>query len=203
MSTNSEAPIPPIPPVRRSVVVWWDPETAFRRFTEGFATWWPSATHSIGGDLVHRIGFECRVGGQITEELKDGRRFQWGKVTVWDPPRRVAFTWHPSRDESEAQDVVVTFAPDAAGTRVELVSTGWERLGSRGRATRKGYSIGWGSVLDSYAGRSSAAVVVFGILSGAITLFLKLTGRLEASIDRAGGRISADSGAPVAQQRRS
>jgi len=182
-------PQPPIPPVRRSVSVSWDPETAFRRFTEGFADWWPRATHSIGGDRVERIEFECRVGGLITEELKDGRRFQWGRVTTWDPPRGVAFTWHPSREESEAQEVEVRFLPEGKGTRVELISSGWERLGSKARALRKGYDIGWGSVLDVYAGRRSAAVVVFGILSGAITTVLKLTGRLEASIDRAGGQL--------------
>lgn len=190
MTANPESPITP---VRRSVSVSWDPEAAFRRFTEGFASWWPSATHSIGGDRVQRIGFECRVGGLITEELKDGRRFQWGKVTAWAPPHRVAFTWHPSREESQAQDVELRFVPEGEGTRVELVSTGWERLGTKARATRKGYDIGWGSVLDVYAGRRSGAFVAFAILSGAFTFFLKITGRLELSIDRAGGRMPAKS----------
>jgi uncharacterized protein YndB with AHSA1/START domain len=112
MTTNSGSTLPP---VRRTISVSWDPEAAFRRFTEDFGAWWPSATHSIGGARVQRIGFECRAGGAIVEELKDGRRFQWGKVTLWEPPRRVAFTWHPSREETEAQDVEVRFVPEGTG----------------------------------------------------------------------------------------
>lgn len=146
----------PIPPVRRSVLASWDPETTFHRFTAGFAEWWPRDTLSVGGKLVKQIIFECRVGGGIIEELKDGRRYQWGRVTAFDPPHRVSFIWHPSRESEEAQDVDLRFIPDGSGTRVELVSTGWEKLGSRARRERKGYDIGWRSVLDVYAERRSA-----------------------------------------------
>jgi hypothetical protein len=103
----------------------------------------------------------------------------------------VAFIWHPSRDESEAQDVEVSFIAEAGATRVELVSTGWERLGAKAHRQRKGYSIGWGAVLDVYAGRTGAAAVIFGVLARIITLALRATGKLEASIDQAGGRIPA------------
>jgi hypothetical protein len=44
------------------------------------------------------------------------------------------------------------------------------------------------------AGRKSAAMMVFAMLSGAITLLLKVTGKLESSIDRAGGRLSPQRG---------
>jgi uncharacterized protein YndB with AHSA1/START domain len=180
-----------IPPVRRSVLVSWDPAAAYRRFTADFAKWWPRSTHSIGGQKVKQILFDCRVGGQIVEELVDGRRYQWGTVTLVEPPHRVGFTWHPSREKDSAQDVVVSFQPEGSGTRVELVSTGWERLGARGRREQKGYSIGWGSVLDIYAGRSSAVIVLFAMISSTMTFFLKISGKLEKSIDQAGGRLPA------------
>ena len=183
----------PIPPVRRSVSVSWDPAAAYHRFTADFGTWWPSSTHSIGGKKVKRVIFECRVGGRIIEELVDGRRYQWGTVTLVEPPHRVGFTWHPSREKEVAQDVMVSFQPEGSGTRVELVSTGWERLGARGRREAKGHQIGWGSVLDVYAGRSSAVIVLFGIISKTITLFLRLTGKLEKTIDQAGGKLPARS----------
>lgn len=182
-----------LPPISRLVSVSWPPEEAFRRFTADFGVWWPSATHSIGGKLVKRVVFECRVGGRIFEELTDGRRYQWGKVTLWEPPSRVGFTWHPSREEAEAQDVELTFHAEATGTRVELVSAGWERLGPKAAKARKGYSIGWGAVLDHWAGRWSPAMLIFGVLSRSITLFLRVTGRLDAEIDKAGGRIPAES----------
>lgn len=180
---------PPIPPVRRTVSVSWDPETAFRRFTAEFAEWWPRTTHSIGGRLVKEIVFECRVGGSIIEELADGRRYQWGRIVAFDPPHRVAFTWHPSEPETSAQDVEVLFHANGSGTLVELVATGWERLGDRARRTRRGYDIGWGSVLEVYAGRRNAAFVIFGIISTAMTGVLRLTGRLDRMIEEAGGRL--------------
>jgi uncharacterized protein YndB with AHSA1/START domain len=184
---------PSIPPVRRTVTVWWDPDAAFHRFTAEFAEWWPRATHSIGGKLVKEIVFECRAGGSIIEELADGRRYQWGRINAFEPPHRVAFTWHPSDPETSAQDVEVLFHPQGSdggsGTRVELVATGWERLGAKARRARRGYDIGWGSVLEVYAGRRNAAFVIFGVISTAMTAVLRLTGRLDRMIEKARGRL--------------
>jgi hypothetical protein len=88
-----------------------------------------------------------------------------------------------------AQDVDVTFTPEGDATRVALVSTGWERLGREAARARKAYSIGWGSILDVYAGRMSAAVLIFAVLAHGITFFLRVTGRLGGEIEKAGGRM--------------
>ena len=183
----------PLPPIERRTSVSWSQADAFRRFTADFATWWPSSTHSIGGKRVKRLVFECRLGGRIYEELLDGRRYQWGRVLAWDPPNRVAFSWHPSKDESLAQDVEIRFVAQGSGTEVVLVSSGWEKLGAKAARERKGYSVGWGGILDVFAQRRTATVVIFAIVSHAITLFLKATGRLEREIDQAGGRMPAES----------
>jgi uncharacterized protein YndB with AHSA1/START domain len=179
----------PVAPVRRRVTVSWTLEAAFRRFTEEFAEWWPRASHSIGGKQVARITFECRVGGQIIEELHDGRRFLWGTVTAFERPHRVAFTWHPSMEPDQSQDVELRFTPEGAGTLVELISTGWERLGPDAAKLRKGYDIGWGSVLDAYAGRWSVVIPMFKVMSGVHRTWLRLTGRLESEINKSGGRL--------------
>jgi uncharacterized protein YndB with AHSA1/START domain len=178
-----------LPPIERSTSVPWTQSDAFARFTANFAKWWPVSTHSIGGKRVRRVVFECRAGGRIYEEFKDGRRFQWGKITAWEPPGRVAFTWHPSRDESQAQDVEVRFEPATSGTRVVLVSRGWEKLGAKAARERKGYSIGWGSILDVYAGRTTAVILLFALISHTMKLALRVTGRLEREISNAGGRL--------------
>ena len=184
-------PTESLAPIKRSVSVSWNPEEAFRRFTADFAGWWPTSTHSIGTSRVKRVVFECHLGGRIYEELADGRGFQWGKVTAWEPPHRVGFTWHPSKDENAAQDVEVRFDPEGSGTLVVLTSSGWERLGAQAKRARKGYSIGWGGVLDVFAGRRTLTVILFAVISHAVTFFLKLTGRLEGEIERAGGRMPA------------
>jgi hypothetical protein len=113
-----------------------------------------------------------------------------GRVTAYDPPHRVPFTWHPSREENMAQDVEVMFHPDRGGTRVELPSTGWEKLGKRASRERKGHVIGWDAVLSAFAGRRTASTVLFAILSAVITFALRITGKLDGMIDHAGGQIS-------------
>lgn len=178
-----------LPPIDRSVDVSWSPEEAFDRFTARFAQWWPKATHSIGGPNVKDIFFETRVGGRIYEQHIDGRRFQWGVVTEFDPPHRVRFSWHPSRDESTAQDVVVTFEPRACGTHVRLVSSGWERWGKGAAKARKGYDMGWSYILNDWGGKRTFAMSLMdGLMS--IMMFLQIFKGGRARVIRdAGGEM--------------
>jgi uncharacterized protein YndB with AHSA1/START domain len=157
-------------PIRKSVLVSWSPEAAFQRFTADFAKWWPAYGHSIGRKRVQQMVFELRVGGLIYEEHHDGTRFMWGRVTALEPPRRVAFTHHASRAESDAQDVEVTFTPEGGGTRLDLVSRGWEKMSLKARKARGGYGMTWSGALDAYAGRWSAVRLFFIAMSAAIDL---------------------------------
>jgi len=158
-----------VAPVRRSVSVSWPQEEAYRRFTQDFAKWWPSYSYSIGGSRVARVVFEPRSGGRIYEEHKDGTRMLWGKVVALDPPRRVVFSFHPSRAESDAQHVEINFTREGEGTRVDLISTGWEKMSEKVKATRGGYNLGWGLVLDRFAGRFKPVMLFFGLMSFGIT----------------------------------
>lgn len=98
---------------------------------------------------------EERVGGRIVERYAGGRETTWGTVTHWDAPRRVTFTWHPGHSPETAGEVDVTFHAVAEGTRVELVHTGWERLGDKAAAARRAYNMGWPFVLAFYAERAT------------------------------------------------
>lgn len=179
-----------MPPIERSISVSWDQETAFRRFTEEFGSWWPSKTHSIGGDRIKQIVFEPCVGGRIYEEHQDGRRFQWGEVLLWEPPKRVRFTWHPARDPSTSQDVEVEFLAEDQGTRVKLTSTGWERWGRGATRARRGYNIGWGYVLNVWAGRHTTGMYIMDSFMSLANLAMKLRGGRDGEIARAGGEIA-------------
>jgi len=174
-------------------MVSWDQETAFKRFTSDFASWWPSRTHSIGGELLEHIVFEEREGGRIYEEHCNGRRFQWGQVTLWDPPRRLKFNWHPSRDPSTAQEVEISFKTEAAGTTLELVSSGWERWGKGAKRARRGYYVGWGYVLNVWAGRRTFSMALLDGVASLRLLGMKLRGGRQAEIARAGGEIKSAS----------
>ena len=141
---------PPITALRKVITVETTPQRAFELFTNGIQQWWPLATHSVGEQQAVGVAFGEGVGGTIVETLADGTTAVWGRVTQWDPPHLVAFTWHPGNPESEAGLVEVTFTPDTSGdTVVELVHTGWERRADGARA-REGYDTGWNIVLNQF-----------------------------------------------------
>lgn len=183
-----------LPPIQRSVSVSWNQDVAFRRFTEDFGTWWPWRTHSIGGHCVQRIVFECRPGGLIFEEHADGRRFQWGTVLEFEPPRRVKFTWHPSRDASTAQEVEIRFEIEGSGTRVELISDKWENWGKNAHRARRGYDLGWNYILNVWTTRRTRKMAVVDCLTLVLRGVEILRGGTRATIARAGGEIAPAGG---------
>jgi uncharacterized protein YndB with AHSA1/START domain len=160
---------PAFTPIRKSVFVKAPPDRAFRRFTAELGRWWPRASHSIGGADSEAVLMEERVGGRIRESIGGGREAVWGTVTAWEPPHRVAFTWHPGHDPAQAQDVEVTFVAVDEGTRVELTHTGFERLGAQGRMARRAYPMGWVYVLGLYAERGGPVMWLLTALTGTMT----------------------------------
>ena len=143
--------------LRKTLEVAAAPERAFTLFTEGMAEWWPIRTHSVGEDRVETVVFESGVGGRIYERTLDGDEHVWGTVTAWEPPGRVVFTWHPGRGPDTEQEVEVRFEPSGSGTRVELVHTGWERLGDRAGAVHDHYDGGWDLVVgERFAAAANA-----------------------------------------------
>lgn len=129
------------PPILRSARVDRGVEETFDVFTRLIGAWWPLPTHGVFGNLAGTIGFED---GRLVERAVDGRVSVWGDVLAWEPPHRILFTWHPGRDEGDASEVEVRFAPDGGGTRVELEHRGWEKCGPEDRAS---YDSGWDVVL--------------------------------------------------------
>lgn len=99
---------------------------AFAIWTANTGLWWPK-DHTISGDPAS-IAFEPYVGGRIIERSPNGQEHVWGRVTTWDEPRRLEFSWHLFFDESLATHVLLTFEPAGATTRVRLVNSGFAAL---------------------------------------------------------------------------
>lgn len=95
--------------------------------------------------------FEEEEGGRLIHRRKDGEVEVWGTVEAWEPPRRVRFSFHPARPPSEAQTVEVDFSAENQGTRVTLIHSGWESLGSGGAELREQFDTGWEPVLGRLA----------------------------------------------------
>jgi uncharacterized protein YndB with AHSA1/START domain len=140
-----------VAPVIRSVHVRRTPDDSFRIFTERLGSWWPLATHSVYEERAVDAAF---VDGKIVETSDTGERCEWGTVTAWEPPHRLAFTWHPGYPAAQATSVEIEFRADEDGTRVELTHRGWEALGGRAARTRASYVNGWVPVLEAFAGRA-------------------------------------------------
>lgn len=149
-----------LPPITKKLTVAWDQAHAFRRFTEQIGTWWPLRTHSVGQARAETVVFEGRVGGRIIEKIRGGEESVWGTVTVWDPPGRIVFTWHPGDAPDKATEVEVRFESVPGGTQLVLVHSKWEALGVLASTARRGYPIGWTYVLAQWADRRWSPVVV-------------------------------------------
>ncbi len=147
-----------VPPVVKAVTVRCPPAIAFRRFTEDLAAWWPLATHHVTDD-PQSCAMEGRVGGRVFERNSAGVETVWGVVEQWDPPRRLAFTWQVKLAADQAQRIDVTFTPTAGGTRVELIHSGWEKLGDAAATRRDSYDKGWVRVFEQcFADYANTAV---------------------------------------------
>jgi uncharacterized protein YndB with AHSA1/START domain len=86
-------------PVRKSVTVPAAPQRAFELFTAHMHEWWPLATHSVGAVDAVSVTFGGGAGAAILETVADGTTSVWGTITHWEPPYRVAFTWHPGTNK--------------------------------------------------------------------------------------------------------
>jgi uncharacterized protein YndB with AHSA1/START domain len=122
---------------------------AFEVWTGHVGRWWPLAEHSIGKADATGCFIEPRVGGRLYETTRTGEEHPWGTVTVWEPPRRLAYSWHPGGHLSERTMVLVMFTPLGPNrTRLSLTHSGW-RPGQEKR--RSMYHSGWDGVLkDGY-----------------------------------------------------
>jgi hypothetical protein len=116
-------------PIRQSVHVDCTREDAFRLFTEGFGEWWPLASSPVDGNDSEFCAIEPWVGGKVFERTRSGEEHDLGTVTVWEPPGRIEFTWHPGERRDDGQTVTVDFDAEQNGTRVTLTHRNWHQSG--------------------------------------------------------------------------
>ena len=139
-----------IDPIRLSFEVSCPPERAFETWTARIDTWWPR-DHTVTADDDLAVVLEPRPGGRIYERTGAGDEHEWGEVTIWEPPTRFGYLWHLRRDRADATDVEVRFVDAGGGsTTVEIVHSGWERLGADGEPWRDRNHGGWATLLPHF-----------------------------------------------------
>ena len=137
--------------ISKSIFVKRPVEAAFRHFTADIGRWWPlKEGFSRGGERANEIFIEGRVGGRLFERYSDGEESVIGRVTAFDPPARVSFTWRQATWNADTE-VEVRFAAEADGTRVTLEHRGWEALSEAARKSQNSYVQGWELLLTRFA----------------------------------------------------
>ena len=144
---------------RAEVEVAASPGDAFELFTGEIGLWWRRNTRFWNDPERGRsIRIEPYVGGRFLEvyDVESGEGFEVGRVTAWEPGRRLAFTWtQVGWPEDASTDIEITFTAVDGGTRVGLEQTGFERVGADADEFRAGYEGGWRTVLGWFAEHTS------------------------------------------------
>jgi uncharacterized protein YndB with AHSA1/START domain len=136
-------------PIELDFTLGCAPEHAFDVWTCRATMWWPSA-HTVSRREGVVVTFEPFAGGRIFERTPEGSEHDWGRIVAWDPPRRLAYTWHIATEPANATDVEITFAPEGERTRVHVRHDGWDRLGDLGPGWCRTNRLGWSGVVPDY-----------------------------------------------------
>jgi uncharacterized protein YndB with AHSA1/START domain len=145
-----------VEPLRLSFRIECAPAHAFTVWTTRLSTWWPKG-HTTSGDPDAVVTLEPRLGGRIFERTPDGTEIDWGEITTWHPPHRLAYRWHIGRPRADATDVEVSFIDAGGGaTQLEIVHAGWERLGAEGQVWREANTAGWTSLVPAFRSAAEA-----------------------------------------------
>ena len=143
--------------IRKVVRVGAPLSDAWRVFTEKMGSWWPLASYKIGKASAVDAVIEPRIGGRWYERGEDGSTCDWGRVLLWEPPRRLILSWEIDADfkhDPEVKtEVEIRFIADGEATRVELEHRNLDALGVRRDEIRGLFDseMGWTRLLDAFA----------------------------------------------------
>lgn len=116
------------------------PQRAFEAFTGEIACWWrPNRLFQITPHGDGELAFEPGVGGRLITRLTNGDTFEIGRVSAWEPGKRLVFTWRQANFSPEqSTEVEVLFEPVGEETRVSIEHRAWDTIPQR-HAARHGF----------------------------------------------------------------
>jgi len=142
--------------VRKELVVKVARQRAFQAFTEKIDRWWPRS-HHIGRVEMKQAVLETKDGGRWYEIGVDGTECNWGRVLVWDPPRRLVLAWQITAgwqyDPDFVTEVEINFAEEGPTlTRVTLEHRNIGRFGVQAEAMWNSFDSdgGWSGMLAAF-----------------------------------------------------
>ena len=142
------------------------PERAFAVFTGEIGDWWrPHGLFQTTPRAPGVLAFEPGEGGRLTETLESGKVFEIGRISLWDPPTKLIFSWRQANFPPDLHtEVEVCFEGVGEGeTRVSVEHRGFDQVPA-GSAARHGFpdeallmrlAEWWRSLLTSYRDTSA------------------------------------------------
>jgi uncharacterized protein YndB with AHSA1/START domain len=144
-----------------SIEIAVPPAVAFAVFTEDLDAWWQRGPrYRFRPPYEGVLRLEGGVGGRLLHLrfTHDTDPFVVGRVRVWEPPARLAFSWRlPNFAPHQTTEVEIRFDAVTEGTRVTLTHRGWDsvpsdhpaRHGQMGRAFVLFKGHWWAGVLGA------------------------------------------------------
>lgn len=128
------------------------PERAFDTFVQQMDVWWPQRgafpySFAPEGTRPLHIRFEPRLGGRYYETFLDESEYVIGRITAWEPPAHLAYTWRDPTWQGDTT-IEILFAASDGGTAVAYSQSGFDAAGVAWLIPY--YQVGCGQTLAAY-----------------------------------------------------
>jgi len=129
-----------------SLTVAAHPERCFSAFTREIGQWWVDSplfrlTPRSPGELAFEPPDDAGQGGRLVERLTSGKVFEVGRVSAWEPGRRLVVGWRCAAfGPDHATEVEVRFEPVGDKTRVTVEHRGWDSV-PQDHVSRHGFPL--------------------------------------------------------------
>ena len=130
--------------IEKSAFLVCAPAQAFTLFTERASEWWPEPLRHTADP---RSEIRMRADGRFWERAADGHEVELGRVLVWEPSERLVLDFYPGTDALHPTEVVVRFAAQDGGTRVDVVHRPKPESAERWAEGAPGFERAWELVL--------------------------------------------------------
>jgi len=123
-------------------------EEAFATYAERIGEWW-DPRYTANAETLRAVTIEPRIGGRMYATHSDVGEDDWGKVTVWEPAKRLVHTFTLAQDRQHPSEVAVEFVPGdgpGSGCTMRFAHGGWTQANA---AVRKKFGD-WPVLLDRF-----------------------------------------------------
>ena len=105
------------------------PEEAFAAFVGEIGEWWRPNILFQTTPRPGVLSFEPGPDGRLIETRAGDKVFEIGRIRVWEPPRKLVFSWRQASFPLELHtEVEVCFEPVGEETRVSVEHRGFDQV---------------------------------------------------------------------------